>query len=261
MGKIAFYKTPLSKLGLILISLTFIFSNCHKDDVISPQNSTGNISGSIIPSNSAFVVRASSGNSIYSAAVDATGNYTISSVPYGTYSVQAYPVGGYNKPNSVSVSVNSSSNPQSPINLTASNNDGNMTYTLNGTNYSLYYPYTSAAYNGIGVNGFLISSQTNINSVDHWTIRVTLNNFNGVGSYPVSNAPNSTFDILKYVGSTISLWSTSLGGNATINVNTMDTTSHRISGTFTVSAMPVSNASGIMTISNGTFNNLYYTKN
>ena len=255
--KLVYYPT-------LLLALLFVHG-CSKDSGSggnNSENSKGNLSGSITPTYSAFRIVATSGGSSFISDVDGSGNYKFEGLKYGSYSLQIYPVKGYSKPSPVSVDINSSNNSTNSITLSPSSTDGNMTYTLNGNSYSFFYPFTAAYYTGIGTNGFLLDCQTDVPSADHWSLSVMFDNFNGPGTYPVTNEPNSRFDIIKYAdaGATVSVWSSSYGGSATIIVNSMDTISHRISGTFNVTAKPGANASGDMTISDGTFNNLYYEK-
>ncbi len=135
-----------------------------------------------------------------------------------------------------------------------------MEYTLDSVVYRLANPYTYARSDS---NGFLIvATVTELGQLDHLEcFSVTLDGVNGPGSYPVGNTSNYNFSILRYVGATVYTWGTISGGSGLVNITTMDTASRRISGTFTVTAVPEStNTSGNVIISDGSFASLYYAK-
>jgi hypothetical protein len=249
----------------------FFVSGCHKDHGsggnpqnpignISVSDSTGSISGSVVPANGAFVVRATSGTFTVSSGIDSLGNFNFRGLEYGSYLIQPYPTAGYLISGGILVLVLAPA-PNitlSPINLQPNHSDGRMEYTLDSVVYRLANPYTYARSDSSGV---LIGSNTELGQLDHWSVSVTLDGVNGPGSYPVGNTSNYNFSILRYVGATVYTWGTISGGSGLLNITTMDTASRRISGTFTVTAVPEStNTSGNVIISDGSFTSLYYAE-
>jgi len=185
----------------IAISLLVILGCTDNSDL------RGTISGKVTPGGAAFVVRATSVDKTFSSSVDGLGNYSIPNLPYSTYSLQVHHKAGYTKPNAVVVNVNALENQQQTINLLLSSNDGNIRYTLDGIDYSLFYPLAFAAN---ASNGFLIGSSTANGQLDHWSVSVNLNGVNGPGTYSVGNTSSHSFSILKYVGQTLYAWGTNL---------------------------------------------------
>lgn len=255
--------TSISKLtGLKILSLLLllIFSfSCKKKKTDPPTPTTGTIVGKVTPTNGAVNVVAtptSSGTTLVMS-VSGTGDFKAENVTPGDYTITANPSTGYGQPAAIQKNVTAGNTADvGTIQMTTASTSGNVTFTLDGTNYNIVPPFAFAGYNS---PNFIVGSQTAAGNVDHISVSVTLNNVNGPGTFVLGSTLNSTVRILQYVGSTIYAWSTVRGGSGTVNITTLNTVTRTCSGTFTVNAVAENNfTTGTKTIANGTFTNLIY---
>jgi hypothetical protein len=242
-------------LGLLFFLL--LFSGCTKD---GGNATTGSISGNVIPIGSAVnVVAALPNGTGYIIMPDANGNFKFKEVIPGTYIVSANPTSGYRYGQPIAVQTNvlaGSDFPVGTFTLVKDDSSEIVTYSLDSTNYTIYPPNASCSYTS---PNFSISTQTAPSNSDHFTVSISLNNVQGPSLYTTGSTINSSIRIMQYVGSNVYAWSTVGGGSGTIQINTLNTVTHRMSGTFSVTAVP-ENASttGNKTISSGAFVNLFF---
>lgn len=125
------------------------------------------------------------------------------------------------------------------------NNSGSpMSASINGTQWSATTASASASSNVISISGLRLTAP-------NYTVGITLSNVASTGTYPLGvNATNFGGQVV--VSNLTGGWSTPINGAAgQINITTLS--SSRIAGTFSFNATPISQTTGNLTVTGGSF--------
>lgn len=251
----------LTKINIVHLFIVILCtSGCGKDrdSGVSPLPK-GAITGVVSPANGAKSVLATPTFSAPAILmlIDSSGSFKATNVTSGQYVININPENGFEQPASFRKTVKAGATLDlGVIKLSGTPVSGNVTFTLDGTNYNINPPYATAEYNS---PNFILRSQTAPSNVDHIAVTVTLNNVSGAGTFQIDSSSISTVRIVQYVGPNIYTWSTVKGGNSTVIISSLNTGTRRCSGTFTVNAVAENNSTtGTKAIANGTFTNLSY---
>lgn len=252
------FQLQKSKATYLLLVLICV-SGCGKEENDFSTATKGDIKGKIRPGTGAESVVATPTFSapILTMLTDDSGNFAAKNVATGLYVITINPVKGFEKPAPIRKSVKPRQTLDlGTIEMTPVPLSGNVSFTLDGANFSLFPPFTFAEYN---TPNFLVKSQTAPSNVDHISVVITLDNVNGTGTFQLNNSVNSTIRILQQAGSNLYTWSTVKGGSGSVTISTLNTVTRICSGTFSVSAVAENNTTpGTKTIANGSFTNLSF---
>ncbi|HEY2721187.1 MAG TPA: DUF6252 family protein [Chitinophagaceae bacterium] len=245
-----------TRTAVMMLAVSLVFYGCSKDN--NSQSGVGTITGTVSPSGSAVnVVAALSNGTGYIVLPDANGRFSFTVIP-GNYSVSANPAVGYAYGTPVTIPVSVISGKEFPVGNFALMLDSTYeiaTYSLDTSNYTIYSENVNCAYLN---QNLAFSLQTGPTNGDHTVVTVIVNGVSGPGNYSVA-AVNALIRITEYVGSSVYTWSTTQGGSGSIVITSINTVVHRVTGTFTVSAVPENGSTtGTKVINNGVFNNLFF---
>jgi hypothetical protein len=248
--------------GFLFIGIvTFLYMGCQSTNKNNtPKPTTGSITGTITPTDGVISVVAKPtvvGQSS-SVSVDPIGNFEIDNLSPGSYSVTVYPGPGFLMPNSINTTViaGQPSNVGTIV-MPLDPTGGVVSYTIDGTSYNI----TSNDFISCGYTKptFGLSAQTaNLKLSDGFIVSFILGDVNGPGTYSITGA-NSSARIGQYSGTNIYFWSTLRGGAiGTVTLSTLNTTTHRTAGTFTLTLVPESLLETTNKTVTGSFTNVYF---
>ena len=238
---------------VLLLVLIFIVS-CKKNETnLSPA---GSISGKIIPAGSCTSMQAIPiGGSAFSAIPDINGNFNIINVPAGEYRIVGNPAPGYLAPPEVTVTVVAGQDRSAgTIIISPDSSNGLVTFTLDGIHYVHNDPWMiEVSYD----SQYLQIGTHSAPSPNFVALSIYVHFVSGAGSYNIQ-APNSIH--LNRVGTgNYAFNTTGAGASGTVNVTSLNTTTRRISGTFSFTLVPANTSTfGTKTVSDGVFTNLLY---
>jgi hypothetical protein len=247
-----------SILFLLIIALTSSAFRCHhNDDVVVPPNPNGNIYGTITPANSAarLICTPASGASTI-ILENPPGNFSIANLVPGTYILSIIPKIGYNAPSQKTLSITAGTQTNAGNFALQDNGQvGTITYTMDGTNYTINAPKALCSYTtpSFEVRGTTTSNQ-------YWMVDIMLKNVTGTGTYNAATTGNF-IQISHFVNATFTdgIWEATNGGAGTVIITELNTTTRVASGTFTATALPQgATVGGNKEITNGTFANLNF---
>ncbi len=254
----------LHYLFTFLLISTLAFTGCKNDDddvVADPVIKPGSIKAMVSPPNSATNMRATQGSVTKEVTPDAAGVFQINDLVPGSYSVTFTPATGFQAPPARNVTVTSDNvTDLGTITLTQPGNQflGSFSATVDGKGWNSTIHGARLDTTSLTITGTMINMAGGIPSSTELII-LTLTNVTGPGTF---NGPSNAIGIVtsaSLMGGTQNNWASfGPGSNCTVTLTKFDQATKKVSGTFSfrANADPTSGASGIKTVTGGTFTDL-----
>lgn len=226
----------------VMLAFATLMSGCSKDDNATQPNITGNISGSIDPTNGASQVLLYAGQDTLKATPDNFGDFEFNEVKPGNYHIVAKPFSDHEAPGPAPVTITAGKTEPVHIQLIKIPIDGLISVSVDGSTLS-----GTPLFSAVGNGSISISNVT-------LGVYLELPVITGPGTF--TNA-NSNLNVIVLEGPTGARWETiKTSGTATLTVTSFDPVTLKGNATFSFSAPANGNgATGNKAGTNGSLKN------
>ncbi len=237
-------------------------ANCETPIIINPGTSTnGSVSGTVWPREvvTSMTLSSTSGGANYSASFGSKDEFSFSDVTPGNYSLNITTNSStYPSPAAQPVTVTYGNNValgQITIPFKSSAQKGKVLFTIDGVQHTLFSNNFTATYS----SGNLEISGPEPTSPAYYYFSLEATDINGQGVYTLDHDP-SILRLIHYPAKGANAdghWVSNNGSSVQLEISTINTTDHILSGTFKGTLAPQGATTGTKTI-NGSFTNISY---